>query len=56
MTNKAKAIELVQSLYFDICDLAAGDSYRATGYGGRADFLENAKALLEEIETRVASL
>jgi hypothetical protein len=33
------ALKLTQSLYFEACDIAAGDSYKAIGYDSRAQIL-----------------
>ncbi len=44
------ALELTQSLYFEACDIAAGDSYKAIGYDSRAQYFDQVKARLAAIE------
>lgn len=54
--NKDKILEAVQSLYFDLCDLADGASYREIGFLSKSAFLEDAKARLTDAETRLEAV
>ena len=46
-------IELVQQVYFDICDLLNGATYQSLGYETRKEFLEDQRDRLAEIEHRL---
>ena len=41
---------LLQEVYFDICDLLEGYSYKSIGYDSKNDFLNECKLKLELIE------
>ena len=53
--NEAKAQELIQQVYFDICDLLNGGTYQDIGYCARKDFLEEQRERMAEIEERLFS-
>jgi hypothetical protein len=39
MTDIERAVEKVQQVYFDVCDLLNGNSYKQIGYDNQQDFL-----------------
>lgn len=39
MPDIERAIEKIQQVYFDVCDLLAGNSYTEIGYDNKKDFL-----------------
>jgi len=48
--NTKQALENTQTLFFDICDLLAGNTYQSLGYDDRKEFLNIAREKLSEIE------
>ena len=44
---------LLQEVYFDICDLIDGYSYKSIGYKNKNDFLNECKIKLEELEEAI---
>ena len=50
-----KEIALTQEIYFDVCDLIYGQSYKSIGYDNREDFLLCVRDKLAELETRLNS-
>lgn len=53
--NKQKALELVQEVYFDLCDIIEGNTYKSIGYDNRLDFLLVQRDKLAELENRLSS-
>lgn len=51
--NEQKALEAIQIMFFDVCDLLNGDSYNALGYDNKKDFLNAMRNKLEEVEHRL---
>jgi len=51
--NEQKALEAIQMVYFDICDLLYGNTYKDLGYDNKKDFLETARDKLAEAEDRL---
>jgi hypothetical protein len=40
----------VQEMYFDVCDLVNGETYKSLGYDTKKDFLLDLKEKLERVE------
>ena len=51
--NESYALEAIQTIYFDICDMLNGSTYIELGYDNKRDFLLNTQAKLTEIENRL---
>lgn len=47
-----KTLTLIQEVYFDVCDILEGNSYKDIGYENKEDFLLAQKEKLAEIENR----
>ena len=45
--------EVVTEMYFDICDLSYGQTYKDIGYDNKKEFLAIMKSRLEELENRL---
>ena len=45
--------ELVAEIYFEICDLSYGQTYKDIGYDNKKDFYAEMKIKLEELQTRL---
>lgn len=45
--------ELVTEIYFEICDLSYGQTYKDIGYDNKKDFYAEMKIKLEELQTRL---
>jgi hypothetical protein len=45
--------EVVTEIYFDICDLSYGQTYKDIGYDNKKEFLAIMKSRLEELEDRL---
>lgn len=43
-------LSYIQQLYFDVCDLLNGQSYKDIGYDNRTEMLEEFKLRLGQIE------
>ena len=39
MPDTERAIEKIQQVYFDVCDLLGGSTYKQIGYDNQKDFL-----------------
>jgi hypothetical protein len=46
----------IQEMYFDVCDLLAGESYQSMGYASRREMLEEFKSKLERIESEFTAI
>lgn len=53
--NNQKALELIQEVYFDLCDIIEGNTYKSIGYDNRLDFLLVQRDKLAELENRLSS-
>jgi len=51
--NEQKSLELVQQVYFDLCDIINGNTYKSLGYDTKLDFLIEQRDRLAEIENRL---
>ena len=45
--------ELVTEIYFEICDLSYGQTYKDIGYDNNKDFYAEMKVKLEELQIRL---
>ena len=45
-----RVITTVQEMYFDVCDLVNGETYKSLGYDTKKDFLLDLKEKLERVE------
>lgn len=45
--------EVVTELYFEICDLSYGQTYKDIGYDNKKDFYTEMKNKLEELQSRL---
>lgn len=50
-----KEITLVQEIYFDICDILNGSTYKELSYDNKKEFLLIQKEKLEELELRLTN-
>lgn len=48
--NEPTTLGHIQQLFFDVCDLLNGQSYKDIGYETRNEMLEEFKLRLEQIE------
>lgn len=46
----------IQEMYFDVCDLLAGESYQSVGYASRKEMLEDFQTKLERVESEFKAL
>jgi hypothetical protein len=53
MTMNKYIQEVVTEMYFDICDLSYGQTYKDIGYDNKKEFLAIMKSRLEELENRL---
>ena len=51
MTDIERAKEKIQQVYFDVCDLLNGNSYKQIGYDNQKDFLLVIRDHLAQAET-----
>lgn len=51
--NDQKVLELIQEVYFDLCDAIEGNSYKTIGYDSKLDFLLAQRDKLAELENRL---
>ncbi len=51
--NEQKSLELVQQVYFDLCDIINGNTYKSLGYDTKLHFLIEQRNRLAEIENRL---
>lgn len=51
--NDQKVLELIQEVYFDLCDAIEGNSYKTIGYDSKLDFLLAQRDKLAELEYRL---
>lgn len=51
--NNQKVLELIQEVYFDLCDAIEGNSYKTIGYDSKLDFLLAQRDKLAELEYRL---
>ena len=51
--NDQKALELIQEVYFDLCDAIEGNSYKSIGYDSKLDFLIAQRDKIAELENRL---
>jgi hypothetical protein len=51
--NEEKALEALHIVYFDICDLLYGNTYRGLNYDSKKEFLEATRDRLAEVENRL---
>jgi hypothetical protein len=45
-----KTLTLIQELFFDMSDLANGETYKSLGYENKKEFYSECKSKLERIE------
>lgn len=45
--------ELITEMYFDVTDLAAGNSFKDVGYDSKQEFFKEMKSKLEELQARL---
>lgn len=45
--------ELVTEMYFDVCDVANGNSFKEIGYDSKKDFFEEMRTKLAELKFRL---
>lgn len=48
--EKMKTLTLIQELFFDMSDLANGQTYKSLGYENKQEFYSECKSKLERIE------
>ena len=51
--NEQMALEALQMVYFDVCDLLYGNTYKDLGYKNNKEFLETIRDRLAETENRL---
>ena len=47
------ALVLIQQVYFDLCDVLNGDTFKDLGYNSKREFFEVNRDRLAEIEDRL---
>ena len=51
--DEQKSLELIQQVYFDLCDVINGNTYKSLGYDNKIDFLLAQRDKMAEIEGRL---
>jgi hypothetical protein len=56
MSIQLNTLTNIQEMYFDVCDLLAGESYQSVGYASRNEMLKDFKVKLERVESEFKAL